>query len=115
MLMQNTVQSALKAAEKLIESHWHLRPLTLKLQTPVPSDIDIARSQEPKDILTLSEEIGLCSSEVSLYGNKKAKLSLKILDRLSHQEDGNSINIHRNKQTYFYIFYFLGKYVVVTG
>lgn len=91
MLMQNTVQSALKVAQKLIDPTWHLRVLPLKLQQPVPADILIARSQEPKDIAQLAQEIGLCSSEVSLYGNKKAKISLKVLNRLKCQEDGKYV------------------------
>lgn len=59
------------------------------------SDIAIARAQIPKDINILASEIGLLPSEISPYGNKKAKVSLSALKRLSH---------HKN-----------GKYVVVTG
>lgn len=59
------------------------------------SDINIARSQEPKDIIQLATEIGLKSSEVFLYGNKKAKVSISVINRLK--------NINN------------GKYIVVTG
>lgn len=59
------------------------------------SDIEIARSQEPKNIMDLAKEIGIEESEVILYGNKKAKISVSILDRLK--------NINN------------GKYIVVTG
>jgi len=59
------------------------------------SDIEIARSQEPKNIMVLAKEIGLEESEVILYGNKKAKISVSTLARL------NNVNN--------------GKYIVVTG
>lgn len=45
--------------------------------------------------MDLAKEIGLKESEVTLYGNKKAKISLSTLDRLK--------NINN------------GKYIVVTG
>lgn len=59
------------------------------------SDIEIARSQEPKDITQLAQEVGILTSELSQYGNKKAKISLSVLKRL---ENGKS-----------------GKYIVVAG
>jgi hypothetical protein len=43
---------------------------------------EVARSQTPKDIALLASEIGLLSSEVDLYGKKKAKVSLSTLERL---------------------------------
>ena len=59
------------------------------------SDIEIASSQTPKDIMELAREIGLRSEEVDLYGKKKAKVSLRVLDRLRDRPNG--------------------KYIVVTG
>jgi len=59
------------------------------------SDIEIARSQEPKNIMVLAKEIGLNESEVILYGNKKAKICISTLDRLKNIKNG--------------------KYIVVTG
>ena len=67
----------------------------LLLRFVLDSDIKIASSQTPKDISELAAEIGLLSHEVDLYGKKKAKVSLKVLERLSHRK--------------------AGKYVVVTG
>lgn len=55
------------------------------------SDIAIARSQEPKDISQLAEEIGIYKSELSQYGNKKAKVSLSIIDRLKNVKPGKYI------------------------
>ncbi|XP_050406303.1 C-1-tetrahydrofolate synthase, cytoplasmic [Patella vulgata] len=96
MLLQNTVDSAKRTAEMTGNcAKWNLQPLKLHLKTPVPSDIEIAQAQTPKDIDRLSREINLLSDEVDLYGKKKAKVSLKVLDRLKNQQNG--------------------KYVVVTG
>ena len=82
-------------AEITIENNWNLKYLPLKPLEKVPSDNEVARSQTPKDIGILASEIGLLSSEVDFYGNKKAKVSLGVLDRLQHRQNG--------------------KYVVVTG
>ncbi|XP_025200390.1 C-1-tetrahydrofolate synthase, cytoplasmic [Melanaphis sacchari] len=95
MLLSNTVQAATKVANMIYKSQWNLDILPLKLQRPVPSDIEIARSQEPKNIMVLAKEIGLKESEVILYGNKKAKICISVLDRLKNIKNG--------------------KYIVVTG
>lgn len=55
------------------------------------SDIVIARSQEPKDITKLANEIGLNTNEVHPYGYKKAKVSLKTLNRLKNNADGKYV------------------------
>lgn len=58
------------------------------------SDIEIARSQEPKNIMELAKEIGLKESEVILYGNKKAKLSMSsIMERMKNMDNGKYIVI----------------------
>ena len=60
--------------------------------TQIPSDIDIARGQVPKDIDFLAEEIGLLPSELELYGKKKAKISLDVLERLQQtRRDGKYV------------------------
>lgn len=43
---------------------WKIRYLPLKLLDPVPSDIEIARSQTPKPVSELAKEIGLLPKEV---------------------------------------------------
>ncbi|XP_021919566.1 C-1-tetrahydrofolate synthase, cytoplasmic isoform X1 [Zootermopsis nevadensis] len=91
MLMKNTVQSAQRSAARLRSTAWNLRVLPLSLETPVPSDIQIARGQEPKDVSQLAEEIGLYPSEVFQYGHKKAKIDLSVLKRLEHQKPGKYI------------------------
>jgi methylenetetrahydrofolate dehydrogenase (NADP+)/methenyltetrahydrofolate cyclohydrolase/formyltetrahydrofolate synthetase len=55
------------------------------------SDIQISRSQTPKDVTTLAKEIGVLPSELELYGTKKAKLSLKIVERLRNVKDGKYV------------------------
>lgn len=96
MLLQNTLEQAKKALALAAEtSSWNLTPLQLQLKVPVPSDLEIAQAQTPKFISTLAREINLLPEEVDLYGKLKAKVSLKVLDRLASQPDG--------------------KYVVVTG
>jgi methylenetetrahydrofolate dehydrogenase (NADP+)/methenyltetrahydrofolate cyclohydrolase/formyltetrahydrofolate synthetase len=91
MLMSNTVLSAERFLNRQLDKNWQIQFLSLKLQSPVPSDIEISRAQEPKNISTLAEEIGLLPGEVSLYGTKKAKISLKVLDRLKSQKDGKYV------------------------
>lgn len=60
------------------------------------SDIEIARSQKPKNIMELAKEIGLKESEVILYGNKKAKISIS-----------STMECMKNVEN--------GKYIVITG
>lgn len=91
MLMSNTVKSAEKFAARMLDTKWKLRTLPLKLQSPVPSDIAISRSQEPKPIAVVAEEVGLLPAEVSPVGSKKAKVSLNVLSRLKDQPDGKYV------------------------
>ncbi|CAB3382311.1 Hypothetical predicted protein [Cloeon dipterum] len=91
MLMRNTVLAAEKMLERLLQPKWNLRPLPLNIQTPVPSDISIARAQVPKEISQLAEEIGLMRAEVNPYGAKKAKISLGAIKRLSACKTGKYV------------------------
>lgn len=61
---------------------------TLSQYSLLSSDIEVARAQTPKDIAELADEIGLLPSEVDMYGKKKAKVSLSVLQRLASQQDG---------------------------
>ncbi|XP_065174633.1 C-1-tetrahydrofolate synthase, cytoplasmic-like [Sycon ciliatum] len=74
-----------------IDTTWQMRALPLKLQQPVPSDLEIAQAQEPKDISEVAEELGLHSHEIDFYGRKKAKVSLDVLDRLASEPDGKYV------------------------
>ncbi|KAK7103817.1 C-1-tetrahydrofolate synthase, cytoplasmic-like [Littorina saxatilis] len=92
MLLKNTVDQSRKATEAAGGvDEWKLNPLPLELNTPVPSDIDIAQSQTPKDIDILAREVRLLPAEVDLYGKKKAKVSLQVLQRLGSQKDGRYV------------------------
>ena len=57
----------------------------------IDSDIDVAKSQMPKDISLLVNEIGLLPTEVELFGRKKAKITLDTLSRLSDRKDGRYV------------------------
>ena len=89
MLMENTLQSAIR--------HWEasralkVKPLKLNLLENVPSDIDIAMAQTPKPVAHLSREIGLLPDELESYGKYKAKVDLSVLKRLAHRKDGKYI------------------------
>jgi methylenetetrahydrofolate dehydrogenase (NADP+)/methenyltetrahydrofolate cyclohydrolase/formyltetrahydrofolate synthetase len=91
MLMHNT----LKSAERLWEQTRAIKVtrLPLDIKEKVPSDIEIAMAQTPKDITTLAREIGLLPTEVENYGKYKAKVELSVLDRLTSRKDGKYIVI----------------------
>jgi len=91
MLMYNTVQSACKNFKEAQNANWNLELLSLNPKEKVPSDIEVSRDQTPKDIDLLAKEIGLLSSEVDLYGKKKAKVSLDTLNRLSTRKNGRYV------------------------
>ncbi|KAI7884071.1 FTHFS-domain-containing protein [Lichtheimia hyalospora FSU 10163] len=90
MLMDNTRQSAERALEQS-NTQARITPLPLNPVTPVPSDIEIARQQEPKPIAELCQELGLLPNEYEPYGNTKAKINLNVLDRLKHRADGRYV------------------------
>ena len=66
MLMTNTFA----CFKRLLEKHtfkrglWNMRYLPLHPLDPVPTDIVVARSQTPKNIVELAQEIGILDSEV---------------------------------------------------
>lgn len=91
MLMSNLVE----AAEKKSKEKKSIRILPLNIVEPVPKDYEISTKQIPKHISELAKSVGIKKNELSLYGPYKAKVSLKILDRLKDEKEG--------------------KYVVVTG
>ena len=89
MLMQNVVDAADAAMER--QKLRHVTPLPLKLESPIPSDIAISRSQHPKLINKLAAEIGIAPHELEPYGASKAKVSLDVLSRLEHRRNGRYI------------------------
>lgn len=90
MLVQNVLLAAkrqLKDADKMPE----IAPIPLHLKSPVPSDIEISRSQQPKPIQEVAEELGIHNHELELFGHYKAKVDLGILDRLKDRQDGKYV------------------------
>jgi methylenetetrahydrofolate dehydrogenase (NADP+)/methenyltetrahydrofolate cyclohydrolase/formyltetrahydrofolate synthetase len=88
MLMQNTIISA----ERFLKSYVvPTQYLLQNIQSPVPSDIDIAMAQTPKPVKQIASELGLFGSEFDLYGAYKAKVSLSVLDRLKAKKDGHYV------------------------
>ena len=55
---------------------WEIRYLPLSLVDPVPSDIEVARSQTPKHVAELAKEIGLLSREVHCLVFRLTKVSI---------------------------------------
>lgn len=89
MLLQNVVNGARAYFAK--QKDRHITPLPLKLESPVPSDIEISRAQRPKPIGDLAAEIGVSPNELEPYGHTKAKINLDLLQRLNHRRDGKYI------------------------
>ncbi|XP_013778703.1 C-1-tetrahydrofolate synthase, cytoplasmic [Limulus polyphemus] len=83
MLISNTVKAGKLALEKILELKWQICILH--------SDIEISRSQSPKDIEELAAEIGLFTQEYELYGRKKAKVSISVLERLKNRKNGKYV------------------------
>lgn len=48
----------------------------------IVTDLQIARSVQPRSILNIAQQLGLQEDEVVAYGSSKAKISLRALDRL---------------------------------
>lgn len=48
-------------------------------------------NQRPKPIQDLAEEIGVDKSELEMYGDSKAKISLSVLDRLKDEKNGKLV------------------------
>ena len=89
MLLQNVIDAATTYFER--QKARHIKPLPLKLVTPVPSDIAISRAQRPKPITTIAKEVGIASHELEPYGAYKAKVDLTLLQRLGHRRNGRYV------------------------
>jgi methylenetetrahydrofolate dehydrogenase (NADP+) / methenyltetrahydrofolate cyclohydrolase / formyltetrahydrofolate synthetase len=92
MLLANTVESAVRFYNKFsTDSDWIMQFNPLKLKSPVPEDIEIAKAQQPKKISTIAQEIHLLESEYECYGHSKAKVSLSVLNRTKNKPNGNYV------------------------
>jgi methylenetetrahydrofolate dehydrogenase (NADP+)/methenyltetrahydrofolate cyclohydrolase/formyltetrahydrofolate synthetase len=89
MLLQNVVDSADATFDR--QRKRKINPLPLKLQDPVPSDIEVSRRQHPKPITSVAAEVGILPNELEPYGSTKAKVDLSLLKRLEHRKNGKYI------------------------
>ncbi|CAG99598.1 trifunctional formate-tetrahydrofolate ligase/methenyltetrahydrofolate cyclohydrolase/methylenetetrahydrofolate dehydrogenase MIS1 [Kluyveromyces lactis] len=90
MLVQNVLLAAKRQREESTRMP-HIKPLPLKIEAKVPSDIEISRKQKPKYIEAVANELGVHPSELELYGHYKAKVSPKIANRLADNENGKYV------------------------
>ncbi|MBI4788672.1 MAG: formate--tetrahydrofolate ligase [Chloroflexi bacterium] len=67
--------------------------MAIKINHPVPSDIEIAQAAKLKPILQVAEEIGLKEKELELFGPYKAKVHLDVRDRLKKRKNGKYIDV----------------------
>jgi methylenetetrahydrofolate dehydrogenase (NADP+)/methenyltetrahydrofolate cyclohydrolase/formyltetrahydrofolate synthetase len=89
MLLENVFTSAKRFYDN--ESKRGITPLPLKVLGTVPSDFAISRAQKPKNVGELAREIGILPGELEQYGPYKAKVQLKLLDRLKHRRNGKYV------------------------
>ncbi len=68
-------------------------PTKLKLERPVPSDIEIAQAAEIKPIAQVAAEAGILPEELEFYGPYKAKVKLEILQRLQDAPNGKYVDV----------------------
>ena len=61
------------------------------LVTPVPADIDIARSATMLPIARIAEKLGIGAEDLEPFGKTKAKISLDLYRRLQGQPAGKLI------------------------
>jgi formyltetrahydrofolate synthetase len=57
------------------------------------SDLEIAQKAKLKPIREIAQKLGIKDNELELYGNHKAKVDLKILDRLKGRKQGKYIDV----------------------
>lgn len=92
MLLSNTFEAAKRYTNKYESNEpWSITLLPLNVKDNVPEDIEIAKTHFPKDIARVAQEIRLLENEYECYGKKKAKVSLKVLERRAHQPNGNYV------------------------
>ena len=54
-------------------------------------DVDIARNTKLEKIQNIAESIGITEDDLELYGKYKAKINLKIMDKLKDKKDGKLV------------------------
>jgi len=67
--------------------------MSVKIETPVPSDINIAQATELLPIVKVAAALGLGEDDLDLYGKHKAKIHLDVLDRLADRPLGHYVDV----------------------
>ncbi|MHB8095673.1 MAG: formate--tetrahydrofolate ligase [Candidatus Aminicenantales bacterium] len=67
--------------------------MSLKIEKPVPSDIDIAQAAELLPIVRVAATLGLGEEDLDLYGRSKAKIHLDNLDRIKDRPRGRYVDV----------------------
>ena len=67
--------------------------MSVKIENPVPSDIDIAQATELDPIVKVAAQLGLKEDDLDLYGKHKAKIHLDVLDRLKDRPQGRYVDV----------------------
>jgi formyltetrahydrofolate synthetase len=67
--------------------------MSVKIETPVPSDIDIAQATELLPIVKIAAALGLGEDDLDLYGKHKAKIHLDVLDRFKDRPQGRYVDV----------------------
>ncbi len=57
------------------------------------TDVEIAQSAKLRPIIEIAREIGLAEEDLEFYGKYKAKISLKVLERLKNKWNGKLIYV----------------------
>ena len=89
MLLEN-VNDACKAYMDKQKAR-HITPLPIKILSPPPADIEISRTQHPKLINKVAQEVGIAPHELEPFGAHKAKVQLSLLQRLQHRRNGRYV------------------------
>ncbi|GBM39140.1 C-1-tetrahydrofolate synthase, cytoplasmic [Araneus ventricosus] len=89
----NIARNTFTAVKNLFQHTWDLKHIPINFGVPGLSDIEITRLQKLKEIGVLAKEIGILPHEIELYGYKKAKVSLSVLERCKFREPGKYIVI----------------------
>lgn len=55
------------------------------------SDVEIAQAAQMQPIIKVAEQLGLVEDDLELYGKHKAKVSLKVWDRIKARPDGKLV------------------------
>jgi len=65
----------------------------IKIQSPVPSDIEIAQAAVLRPIKQVAESLGLSEDDLDYYGKYKAKVHLDVLEKFKDRPQGKYIDV----------------------